>query len=385
MWVIDVLALRVGGEKGEDEADTVGCCSLRREHLIFNPDAESYEIELEFLGKDSMQYKQNICFGQYGDLGKLVYRCLKSFCDRKKPDEEVFETLEPSKLNAHLTSLMKGLTAKVFRTFNASITLEKELPLAESLEGLSIQDKVARYNAANREVAILCNHQKTVSKAAETQLENLAEKLATLKQQRAQLVTWRDLVKKGKGDTIPLKDDDTNITEGIKKRLDAAKAQRDKAKTNEEKLKATVAVDEATKATKEDQARRFKENHMFKKAPTTDACEAKIEKFAEQIRKLEIDVRDRDENKEVALGTSKINYMDPRISVAWCKRCEVPIDKIFARTLRDKFNWAMPVRQPSTHSSIPLFSSFLLSVRPLVSLFSPSSFRLRVPGASLPH
>jgi hypothetical protein len=24
MWVIDILALRVGGEKGEDEADTVG-------------------------------------------------------------------------------------------------------------------------------------------------------------------------------------------------------------------------------------------------------------------------------------------------------------------------------------------------------------------------
>lgn len=33
MWIIDKLALRVGGEKGEDEADTVGCCSLRREHL----------------------------------------------------------------------------------------------------------------------------------------------------------------------------------------------------------------------------------------------------------------------------------------------------------------------------------------------------------------
>ena len=35
--------------------------------------------------------------------------------------------------------------------------------------------------------------------------------------------------------------------------------------------------------------------------------------------------------------------MDPRISVAWCKRCEVPIDKVFAKTLRDKFNWAMAV------------------------------------------
>ena len=41
------------------------------------------------------------------------------------------------------------------------------------------------------------------------------------------------------------------------------------------------------------------------------------------------------------MGTSKINYIDPRISSAWCKRYDVPIDKIFNRTLRDKFKWAM--------------------------------------------
>ena len=40
------------------------------------------------------------------------------------------------------------------------------------------------------------------------------------------------------------------------------------------------------------------------------------------------DIRNKDENKEVALGTSKINYMDPRISVAWCKRNEVPIEQL---------------------------------------------------------
>ena len=50
-----------------------------------------------------------------------------------------------------------------------------------------------------------------------------------------------------------------------------------------------------------------------------------------------------DDNKEVSLGTSKINYMDPRITVAWCKRNEVPIEKVFSKTLRDKFNWAMAV------------------------------------------
>lgn len=35
--------------------------------------------------------------------------------------------------------------------------------------------------------------------------------------------------------------------------------------------------------------------------------------------------------------------MDPRITVAWCKRNEIPIEKIFSKTLRDKFNWAMAV------------------------------------------
>ena len=54
VWVIDRLALRVGGEKDTDEeADTVGCCSLRVEHLHFDPNEEgqdNQEIELELRG-----------------------------------------------------------------------------------------------------------------------------------------------------------------------------------------------------------------------------------------------------------------------------------------------------------------------------------------------
>lgn len=94
---------------------------------------------------------------------------------------------------------------------------------------------------------------------------------------------------------------------------------------------------------KTDQKRRFLDLHYFSSEPSTDKIDAKIVSWGEKIKKMEVDLRDREENKEVALGTSKINYMDPRISVAWCKRCEVPIDKIFSRTLRDKFNWAMAV------------------------------------------
>ena len=32
-YLIDKLALRCGNEKDDDEADTVGCCSLRVQHI----------------------------------------------------------------------------------------------------------------------------------------------------------------------------------------------------------------------------------------------------------------------------------------------------------------------------------------------------------------
>jgi len=42
-----------------------------------------------------------------------------------------------------------------------------------------------------------------------------------------------------------------------------------------------------------------------------------LERLKEQLAKLEIQETDKDENKTIALGTSKLNYLDPRISVAW--------------------------------------------------------------------
>ena len=135
IWVIDRLALRVGGEKDTDEeADTVGCCSIRVEHLHFDPNNEgdNNEIELEFLGKDSMLFKQTIDFGaemytENNGMGIQVYENFKRFCKGKKLNEQVFDLLTPATLNAHLKQIMDGLTAKVFRTYNASKTLQDEL------------------------------------------------------------------------------------------------------------------------------------------------------------------------------------------------------------------------------------------------------------------
>ena len=42
-----------------------------------------------------------------------------------------------------------------------------------------------------------------------------------------------------------------------------------------------------------------------------------VQRFEDQLFKLEVTATDKEENKEIALGTSKLNYLDPRISVAW--------------------------------------------------------------------
>ena len=47
--------------------------------------------------------------------------------------------------------------------------------------------------------------------------------------------------------------------------------------------------------------------------------------------------------KNISLGTSKQNYIDPRISVSFMKKNELPADKLFTKALQKKFAWAFDV------------------------------------------
>ena len=71
-----------------------------------------------------------------------------------------------------------------------------------------------------------------------------------------------------------------------------------------------------------------------------------MERLYEQLSKLETQAVDKEENKTIALGTSKLNYLDPRITVAWCKKFDVPIEKVFTKTHREKFRWAIEMAGP---------------------------------------
>lgn len=72
---------------------------------------------------------------------------------------------------------MPGLSAKVFRTYNASWTMQEQL--AKIANTGSVHDKYAAYNEANKKVAILCNHQRTVSTTHEQMMQRVEEKVCS--------------------------------------------------------------------------------------------------------------------------------------------------------------------------------------------------------------
>jgi len=65
------------------------------------------------------------------------------------------------------------------------------------------------------------------------------------------------------------------------------------------------------------------------------------ERIENQIKKYKTDLEGAKGN--ISLSTSKVNYIDPRIVIAWCKRVEMPIEKIYTKTSLTKFTWAMQI------------------------------------------
>ncbi|GAA6010283.1 hypothetical protein JCM11491_006248 [Sporobolomyces phaffii] len=346
VYLIDRFALRAGNEKGEDEADTVGCCSLRFEHVTLTP---PNKVTFDFLGKDSIRYVNEV------EVDDQVFKNLKIF--KKEPKavgDLLFDRLSTQIVNKYLTSYMDGLTAKVFRTYNASWTFVQQLK--NTPKDASIADKILAYNRANRLVAVLCNHQRSVSKGHSAAMEKMTDKIRGMKYQRMKLrktlLSVADkpkMYKKEFEEESDLEQDwidehEQNLVtlerEKIRKKFD--KEQKKRAEDGEKPLKdkeldeRLKAADELAKSIKQDR----KEKYANAKG-TEDKLVTQLRKLDERILVQKTNATDKDEGKEISLGTSKINYIDPRISVKWCKEHDVPLNKIFSKTLLEKFTWAV--------------------------------------------
>jgi DNA topoisomerase I len=322
MYLIDRFALRAGNEKGEDEADTVGCCSLRFEHIALEP---PNKVTFDFLGKDSIRYLNEV------EVDPQVFKNLKIFKRSPKTEGDMlFDRINTGTLNKHLGELMTGLSAKVFRTFNASFVFQDQLEKLTPKDG-SVIDKFAAYTEANRQVAILCNHKRAIPKTHDIAIGKIEDQVRALKYQkwrlRNQMVQIDLKILKKQPDFLEYESDidEEWIHQHQKDLVEKQREQIKKKfeKENEKRAKEDLkSLEESELQSRleaaDEQAREFaKENKSGTVEPTStqsiEKCEKAIQKLDERIYTLRSQREMRESNKETALGTSKLNYIDPRM------------------------------------------------------------------------
>lgn len=328
VYLIDKFALRAGNEKGEDEADTVGCCSLKFENVTLSP---PNKVIFDFLGKDSIRFYDEV------EVDAQVFKNLKIFKkDPKSDGDEIFDRLTTAGLNKYLSSYMQGLTAKVFRTYNASWTMSELLKDMKATG--TIAEKVKAYNDANRQVAILCNHKRTVAAGHAGQMEKLNEKINGLRYQqwriKQMMLNIDPKQKKKRGAEYFERPEDLD-DDWVKKHQAAEVEEKRKAiikkfeKENEKlaaegkkKMKESE-LKERMEAANDLEKKYKKENKSGKveaegKSPSVEKLEANLVKLEERINTMRLQLEDKEDNKEVALGTSKIvsnhPHACPRVS-----------------------------------------------------------------------
>ncbi len=168
-YLIDELKLRVGDEKDEDEADTVGATTLRPEHIQFQSNGIT---TLKFLGKDSIEWHIE------SKLPPVVVRNLKEFV--KEADSSVFNGVRSDNVALFLDEVAPGFTPKVFRTYHATKVSKEVLQKAKVRKSDPLFVKKYVATLANLQAAKECNHRRKLPKNWEEGLKKMEERLNVL-------------------------------------------------------------------------------------------------------------------------------------------------------------------------------------------------------------
>ena len=286
-YLIYRTAMRVGDEKDPEEADTVGATTLRKEHVNLTGSS----IEFDFLGKDSVRWQETV---QAVGHDKQFHDNLKELVLKKKNSDEIFDGITSRHVNQYYSSIVEGLTAKVFRTYLASSVVSKYLREHDSIKKSNPAEKLYHAKLANLEAAMMCNHKRTIPKTFE---QTLQKKIDTLK-----------------------KAENSNPW-----------------KSKEEALKRTeskVVKTDKQKETKNGQIKRAKV--QIKKSK---------QKHKERVEKLKLQLDLTRKTKDYNLGTSLRNYIDPRVFKSWTDKVDADWEKLYTAALQKKFLWVRSINE----------------------------------------
>ena len=405
-YLIDNLSLRVGDEKDPEEADTVGATTLRVEHLTFRESS----IVFDFLGKDSVQWHKELeMSSEVYDVMKELYdnaaERLESFNNRKskktsgdpKKIAQIFPTIRSTHVNRFLSEVYPELSAKVFRTYHASLIMREELKTSKARKVDPEFIKKEAFRRANLEVARVMNHTKQApagwSRSADRYKERIKKAEVRIEKAKAQLKEKQsrfrktkkkeDAIRKGKQDRITKQKDSVennmaSVRSWREKRdkakitWDNARDQKSRTRTSKRKGKSTKKqrlndaqeriertrdrLDKAeagllgarerhqrSKTSLEKQQEVFNE-WKEKSAKRLATANRSVETAKERVknaelakRKIEIDFSLAKASRTWNLGTSLKSYIHPKVVYKWCKRVDYDWRKVYTTTLQRKF------------------------------------------------
>ncbi|MHA1587046.1 MAG: hypothetical protein ACTSUW_06860 [Candidatus Heimdallarchaeota archaeon] len=347
-YIIDHLNIRVGDEKDEDEADTIGATTLRPEHVKINGST----IVFKFLGKDSVQWLKE------GEFPEIFVNSLQELIDEAKESgdkkAQIFSHIGSSQVNAFFEEVVNGLTAKVFRTYHATTVVQNFLDESDVDPADPDFSKKEVAVMANREAAIVCTHKKQepknwenriqkyserkskgqerIEKANDNQTkreERLEEIKANLKLRKKQVKEQEKFLYQTKEDLAVIKSMSTNfVTQKEKNRHKNAIV---KAKKKIESAKKKIVTAEKRVETAKNQVERGKNSLGTAKERVYKAKLAK--------GKIESQEKISKKTKTWNLGTSLKSYIDPRVYYEWGKEVDYDWRNYYSNTLQRKFSW----------------------------------------------
>jgi DNA topoisomerase-1 len=311
-YLIDVLGLRVGDEKDPDEADTVGATTLRPEHVTLREDGRA---TFRFLGKDSVRWNKTI------ELPERVYDNLALLLEDARPPNaadngkrhptrvkpQIFPDIRSQDVNAFLSELQEGLTAKVFRTHHSTQIVRQHLARAEVQAGDPEYAKWQAANMANLQAAMFCNHTKKAPASWHKTRQRYRER-----EQRA-----RERVEKYRTQVKEYQDKSVALRQEAKEKIAATKT----PKQRERK--------EATYARRLERAER-----------RITTAQERLHRAQVALAKLKAKALVASRKRTWNTNTSLKSYIDPRVYYRWGQCVEYDVlDRYYSKTLRRKFSW----------------------------------------------
>ena len=310
-YLIDALCLRVGDEKDPDEADTVGATTLRPEHVTLHPDGSA---EFRFLGKDSVLWHKQIELPElvHGNLEELIRTARPSDSNGGHPTRDkpqLFPNTSSRDVNAYLSDVLPGLTAKVFRTHHATMAVQQKLQTS----GVEADDpeykKWEAANLANLEAAVLCNHTKKEPASWERSQKRYAER-----RQKAE-----ERVDKYYGRVEEHRQALAELQAEYKARQEA------EAEASEARKKKTEA---------------YYERRLGVARRRVERAEVQLAKARRALGKVKAQAAIAAKKRTWNLGTSLKSYIDPRVYYEWGQQVDYDVlERYYPKALRSKFAW----------------------------------------------